>query len=422
MAGIAATKKKEAKKDAIFQQNTKEADDFTVSLIRDLNKERGDKVAYNLSIDDSPTHVKRWISTGIKSLDYICSNRRDGGLPEGRIIEIFGPPSIGKSHVAVQICKSVQRMGGIVVYIDSETATSVENLMDLGINVAKRFVYVNEHCTENILAIAESTILKTRAAKKDIPVVIVWDSVAASSPKAELEGEYDKETMGLQARAIAKGMRKITGVIGEENVLFVILNQMKMKLGVTHGDPATTPGGQAIPFHASIRIRLGAGQHIENAKKEVIGINVWAKTIKNKIVAPFRKVDFQIHFGVGIKEHEEIFDVLRLHGQEMIKGKVVEFSGEGAWKKMIVFDPEHPENKKAGEPVVFEVEKKFVKSKFNDLMTDPLYCDYINDMLEAAMVRKRLEEPDIDPESYIDMTALAAEIGSNLEDLEELSV
>jgi recombination protein RecA len=208
-----------------------ETEDFTLDLIEALNKERGEIVAYNLAVDQSPTHVKRWISTGIKSLDYICGNRRNGGLPEGRIIEIFGAPSLGKSHVAAQICRQVQKIGGIAVYIDSETATSVENLNALGIDIRQRFVYVNEHCTENILSIAESTILKARALKKDVPICIVWDSVAASSPKAELEGEYDKETVGLQARAISKGMRKITGVLGDQNVLFVILNQTRMKIG-----------------------------------------------------------------------------------------------------------------------------------------------------------------------------------------------
>ncbi|MBC8409228.1 MAG: DNA recombination/repair protein RecA, partial [Rhodobacteraceae bacterium] len=128
-------KKKKEKKD----------DDFTSELIMQLNKEQGSRVAYNLSCDTSPTHVKRWVSTGSKLLDYICSNRRDGGLPEGRIVEIFGPPSIGKSHIATQIAASTQKMGGIVVYIDTENATSVENLAMLGVNVSRRFVYVDTH-------------------------------------------------------------------------------------------------------------------------------------------------------------------------------------------------------------------------------------------------------------------------------------
>ena len=219
----------------------KEPKDFTSELISALNKDYGSRVAYNLSQDEAPTHVRRWISTGSKLLDYICSNRRDGGLPEGRIVEIFGPPSIGKSHIATQIARSTQNMGGVVVYIDTENATSVENLQMLGVNVAERFVYVDTHCTEEVFQVAESTILKAKGLNKDVPITIVWDSVAASSPKAELLGDYDKESIGLQARAVSKGMRKITGIIGQTNTLFVILNQTRMKIGVMFGDPTTTP-------------------------------------------------------------------------------------------------------------------------------------------------------------------------------------
>ena len=124
--------------------------DFTDDLIKSLNKEHGSRVAYNLAYDESPTHVKRWISTGSRQLDYIVANRVNGGLPEGRIVEIFGPPSIGKSHIAIQIARSTQLMGGIVVYIDTENATSVENLGLLGVDISKRFVYVDTHCTEEV--------------------------------------------------------------------------------------------------------------------------------------------------------------------------------------------------------------------------------------------------------------------------------
>jgi len=148
-------------------------DDFTKDLIKALNKEHGTQVAYNLSNGDSPTHVKRWISTGSMMLDYICSNRKNGGLPEGRIVEIFGPPSIGKSHIATQLARSTQQSGGIVVYIDTENGTSVENLRNLGVNIKERFVYVDTHCTEEVLSIAESTILKAKSIDKDIPVTII---------------------------------------------------------------------------------------------------------------------------------------------------------------------------------------------------------------------------------------------------------
>jgi protein RecA len=381
------------------KKNAPVTDDFTNDLIQSLNKEHGSKVAYNLAYDMSPTHVKRWISTGCKQLDYIVANRENGGMPEGRIVEIFGPPSIGKSHLAIQIARSTQQMGGIVVYIDTENATSVENLGLLGVDISQRFVYVDTHCTEEVLSIAEATIMKAKAMDKDVPITIIWDSVAATSPKAELVGDYDKETIGLQARAISKGMRKITGVIANQNVLFVILNQIRTKIGVMYGDPTTTPGGKAIPFHSSVRIKLGAGQRIENKNKEVIGIHVSAKTIKNKVAPPFRTVNFEIHFGKGIVEHEQVFDLLRKHGSEVINGEEVAVSGTGAWKTLTVSSPDTGEVK---------LEKKFYKQDFGDVMYSAEYGGYVDALLKAALVKEfDPQDMNIDSESYEEVRTIA---------------
>jgi recombination protein RecA len=335
-------------------------------------------------------------------LDYICANKKGGGLPEGRIVEIFGPPSIGKSHIATQIARSTQKMGGIVVYIDTENATSVENLGMLGVDVAKRFVYVDTHCTEEVLSITEKTILKAKAMDKDVPVTVIWDSVAATSPKAELLGDYDKESIGLQARVISKGMRKITGVIGQTNSLFVILNQIRTKVGVMYGDPTTTPGGKAIPFHSSIRIKLGAGQQIKEGD-DVIGINVSAKTIKNKVAPPFRKVNFQIHFGKGIVEHEELFDLLRKHGEEIINNKSISVSGMGQWRKIQIVCV------KTGELLI---EKKFRKKEFDEVMKNPEFKPFIDQLIERAMVKvmNSTESINIDHESLVEMESLSEKL------------
>ena len=391
------------------QEGTGSLQDFAAELINSLNKDLGHRVAYNLASDQSPTHVKRWISTGSKMLDYIVSNRRDGGLPEGRIVEIFGPPSIGKSHIATQIARSTQQMGGIVVYIDTENATSVENLAALGVDVSKRFVYADTHCTEEVFDIAEKTILKAKALARDIPITIIWDSVAATSPKEELDGSYEKMTIGLQARAISKGMRKITGVIGDQNVLFVCLNQIRTKIGVLHGDPTTTPGGNAIPFHASTRIKLGAGQQIKNAEDEVIGINVWAKTIKNKVAPPFRRADFRIIFGKGIDEGEEMFDLLRSSGPKEFDNHTVCVEGNGSWKSFWVKNA-------AGETIL---EKKFYKKEFNELLENEPYKTWILGLLEMTMTRTSIQadEIEIDHESYEDLRSLTEYISEN-----ELSV
>lgn len=206
-------------------------EDFAADLIKDINKASGNKIAFNLSNDDSPTNVKRWIGSGSRQLDYIVSNKSSGGLPEGRIIEIQGPPSIGKSHLGFLISKHTQQMGGIVVYIDTENATNPENLKALGVSITKNFVFIQETCMEEIFKIIESTIEKARNLKNNVPVTIIWDSVAASSPKAELDGDYDQNTIGLGARVLSKGFRKLTHTIGDKNILLVLMQQQRIKIG-----------------------------------------------------------------------------------------------------------------------------------------------------------------------------------------------
>jgi len=219
-------------------------DDMMKDLITSINKEFGTRVAYNLSEMDAPTIVKRWIDTGSIQLNYAIRNAAGGGYPEGRIIEISGAPSSGKSHLAYHAASVAQSLGGLVVYVDTENSVPVQKLADMGIDVRKRFVYVDTHCTEEVFSIIESTITKAKQiVDKNVPIVVIWDSVAATSPKAELDGEYEDNTIGLQARVISKGMRKITGVIGQNNVTLLCINQIRDKIGVLYGDPTTTPGG-----------------------------------------------------------------------------------------------------------------------------------------------------------------------------------
>ena len=288
----------------------------------------------------------------------------------------------GKSHISYQLARTTQRMGGLVVYIDTENATPVEKLATMGLDVSKRFVYCDTHCTEEVFSIIENTIIKAKSvAGKDIPILVIWDSVAATSPRAELDGEYDKDTIGLQARVLSKGMRKITGVIGQNNVTLLMLNQNRQKIGVMFGDPTTTPGGMAIPYHASIRLKLTGGSKLEDKHGNVIGINVAAQTIKNKVAQPFRKVDFIIEFGKGIVEGESIFDLLRAHceqnGEVKIKDKNYLLEGAAAWKTFRV------SNSNTGE-VLFE--KKFTKSQFDTLMLEKEFGEHLNNMLEVVMV------------------------------------
>lgn len=366
------------KEKQVEQQADTDIIDFADDLIKSLNKEFSQRVAYNLSVDEAPTVVKRWVSTGCTQLDYIISNRKNGGLPEGRIIEIFGPPSNGKSHIALQVCKSTQKMGGIVVYIDTENATSIENLASMGIDVSKRFVYVESSCTEEVFSIIESTIIKAKQLKKDVPITVVWDSIAATSPKAEIEGDYDQQTIGLQARVLSKGFRKITGVIGDNNVTLLCLNQTRLKIGVMGSDPTTTNGGLALPFHASVRIQLTGGSKVEDKEGNIIGINVIAKTVKNKVAAPHRRAEFKIMFGQGINEVEELFDLLRETGKKEISNNLeVEVSGDGAWKTFQVT------NNKTGEVIAT---KKFHKAEFGDILKE--YKKYMEELIDVVLVKQ----------------------------------
>ena len=400
------------KKEEATSSVSNNIDDFTNELIKDINKKHQDKIAFNLGSDAAPTNISRWISTGSRMLDAIISNTSNGGLPEGRIVEIQGPPSIGKSHIGFELAKSTQRHGGIVVYIDTENATSLDNLRGLGINVNSHFIFVQTACTEEIFEVAEQAIMKARQLKKDVPVTIIWDSVAASSPKAELEGDYDQNSIGLQARVLGKGLRKITQLIANQKVLFVLFNQQRMKIGVMYGDPTTTPGAAAIPYACSTRIRLYGGSHILDEKtKETIGIAVKAKTIKNKVARPFREAEFEIHFGIGVREDQQAFDAFRrwcdAHGPvQTLDGGFVSVAGTGSWKTFTVTDS-------SGK--VIKEEKWQGKADFGErVYYNPEYKEYVTALLEASFVVKAGQDKehhsyvDVDPDSYEDVRSLVA--------------
>ena len=287
----------------------------------------------------------------------------------------------GKSHLAFEAAKATQMMGGIAVYIDTENATSPDNLRNIGIDVKKNFVFIQTNCTEDVLKYAEMAILKSRSLNKDVPMTIIWDSVAACSPKAELNGEYEDNSIGLQARVLSKGMRKISNIIANQKVLFLLINQQRMRINVMYGDPTTTSGGMAIPYASSIRLRVMTGQPIKEGDR-VIGINVEVKCIKNKVAKPFRSCELSIIFGKGVNDETQMFDVLRAHcdahGAATSGDKSVLISGGGSWKNFVVSD------NKTG---AFIYDVKFYKNEFREKILEvPEFQPYLTDLLDAAMI------------------------------------
>src|SRR5450432_4472951 len=238
------------------------------------------------------------ISSGSLGLDIALGV---GGLPRGRVVEIYGPESSGKTTLALHAVAEAQKKGGIAAYIDAEHALDPIYARKLGVNVDELLISQPD-TGEQALEIADTLV---RSGAIDILVV---DSVAALVPKAELEGEMGDSHMGLQARLMSQALRKLTGVISRSNTLVIFINQLRMKIGVMFGNPETTTGGNALKFYASVRLdirRIGALKDGE----QVIGNRTRVKVVKNKMAAPFRETEFDVGYGQGISRAGEIVDL-----------------------------------------------------------------------------------------------------------------
>jgi len=251
------------------------------------------------------------VSTGSLGLDIALGV---GGLPRGRVVEVYGPESSGKTTLTLQVIAEMQKIGGTCAFIDAEHALDVQYAQKLGVNL-QDLLLSQPDTGEQALEITDALV---RSGSVDL---IVIDSVAALTPKAEIEGEMGDSLPGLQARLMSQALRKLTASINRTNCMVVFINQIRMKIGVMFGSPETTTGGNALKFYASVRLDI---RRVGSIKKgdEVIGSETKVKVVKNKVAPPFKQANFDILYGEGISRHGEIVDL----GSEL---NIVEKSG--AW-------------------------------------------------------------------------------------------
>lgn len=319
-------------------------------LISIVNSKVGEgspfKVASYLDDPEIAADITDFVSTGCSMLDLAISNRPNGGIPVGRITEITGLEASGKSLMAAHLIANTQKKGGIGVYIDTEAAVSRQFFEAIGIDVST-MIYASIETIEDVFLAVESIIERVRRQQSDKIVTIVVDSIMGASTKQEMEAEYDKDGYATaKAIIISKAMRKLTNLVARQKIALVLTNQLRVRMGVSFGDPFTTSGGKGIPFHSSVRLRLkqiGQITTMKDGVKQTVGVTTRAQVVKNRIGPPQRTVDYDIYYASGIDDYGSWLSVLKQY-------KYV--TQKGAWYEYTPVDPSTGETK--GEPVKFQ--------------------------------------------------------------------
>ena len=278
--------------------------------ISQIDRQFGKGSIMKLGEDHVPT-IENSVSTGCLSLDVALGV---GGVPRGRIIEVYGPESSGKTTLALHIVAEAQKAGGYAAYIDAEHAVDPEYSKNLGVNTEELLISQPD-TGEQALEICETLV---RSGAVD---VIVIDSVAALVPRAELEGDMGDTHVGLQARLMSQALRKLTGTVSRSNTTVIFINQIREKIGVMFGNPETTPGGRALKFYSSIRMEIRRITSLKDGG-EMVGSRVRVKVVKNKVAPPFKQTEFDIMYGQGISYEGDVLDLA-------VSGDIVEKTG--AW-------------------------------------------------------------------------------------------
>ncbi len=302
-----------------------------------------------MKLGDKPKVDIGAISTGSIGLDWALGV---GGVPKGRIIEIYGPESSGKTTLALHVVAEAQKKGGICAFVDAEHALDPEYAKKLGVKTAELLVSQPD-TGEQALEITESLV---RSGKMD---VIVIDSVAALTPKDEIEGEMGAYHVGKQARLMSQALRKLTAIVAKSNTVVIFINQIRMQIGVMFGNPETTPGGKALKFYTSVRLDV---RRIAQIKKgdDVIGGRVRVKVVKNKVAAPFKKTEFDLLYNEGISKEGEIlslgesFDIVSKAGASYSFGEIKLGRGYDAARTFL------RENTKIKNEILKEIKKNLV--------------------------------------------------------------